>query len=243
MKRTISILATLVLLIGLTVPATAKALGYYGFPTFSIVSVAKDSTVTIQTYNFPAGDTFTVTMGPYGGLGVGGIVVDSTASGSGGAFTKTYTIPAGLAGSYQIAIRLQSPTTGFYAYNWFYNNTAPVVVTPAPTPTPGPTPVPVPAYTGFPYFFITAVSQNNTVTISGYNFPASDTFTVSMSTYGTLGLGGTAVATTLSGTGGNLTATYTIPAWLVGSTRIAIRLQSPTSGFFAYNWFWNFNAP
>jgi hypothetical protein len=32
-------------------------------------------------------------------------------------------IPKSLQGSYRIAIRLQSPSTGHYSYNWFYNNT------------------------------------------------------------------------------------------------------------------------
>jgi hypothetical protein len=30
----------------------------------------------------------------------------------------------------KIAIRLQSPTSGYFAYNWFFNNTTGVVVTP-----------------------------------------------------------------------------------------------------------------
>jgi hypothetical protein len=59
----------------------------------------------------------------------------------------------------------------------------------------------------------------------------------SMGAYGTLGVNGTVVGTTDSGNG-SFTATYTIPAVLRGSSRIAIRLQS-TSGHFSYNWFWN----
>jgi hypothetical protein len=61
-------------------------------------------------------------MGPMGTKGIGGIVVGTTDSGVGGAFSATYNIPAALAGSYQIAIRMDSPQ-GFLAYNWFYNNT------------------------------------------------------------------------------------------------------------------------
>jgi hypothetical protein len=47
------------------------------------------------------------------------------ASGAGGSQTFTYTIPDWLKGQYQIAIRMQSPTSGFFAYNWFYNATYP----------------------------------------------------------------------------------------------------------------------
>ena len=60
-----------------------------------------------------------------------------------------------------------------------------------------------------------------------------------MGAFGTLGIGGTQVATFNSGAGGNFSATFNIPAALQGSTRIAIRMQSTVGGFFAYNWFWN----
>jgi hypothetical protein len=105
-------------------PTLAASSSYSGIPTFSIVSVVRDSSVTIKTNNFPANDTFQVTMGAYGTYGIGGVVVATTSSGAGGSFTVTYNIPSSLAGSYQIAIRLQSPTSSYYAYNWFYNNTA-----------------------------------------------------------------------------------------------------------------------
>jgi hypothetical protein len=58
-----------------------------------------------------------------GTKGINGIKVASTASGKGGAQQLTYNIPAALKGSYQIAIRMQSPTSGYFAYNWFYNHT------------------------------------------------------------------------------------------------------------------------
>jgi hypothetical protein len=210
--------------------------GYSGYPYFFITSVVKDDTVTIQAYNFPASDTFTATMGPYGSYGVGGIVVGSTSSGTGGSFVATYDIPASLAGSYQIAIRLQSPTSGYYAYNWFYNNTAAI-------PTPPPAPGPGSGYTGYPYFFIASVARDNTVTINAYNFPANDTFTVTMGPYGSYGIGGVVVGSTSSGAGGAFTTTYNIPAGLAGSYQIAIRLQSSTTGYFAYNWFYNNTTP
>jgi hypothetical protein len=179
-------------------------------------------------------------MGKFGTLGIGGEVVVTTESGNGGAFEVTYTIPTKLADLGQIAIRLQSPTTGFFAYNWFFNTTAIETPTPQVTPTATPTP---PGYSGFPTFTISAVVKDETVTITGKNFPTNDTFTVTMGKFGTLGIGGTNVGTTDSGTGGTVSATYNIPASLAGETRIAIRLQSPTSKYFAYNWFWNSTTP
>lgn len=92
-------------------------------PTIRITAVAKDQTVTIQTADFPAGQKFTVRMGKIGTQAVNGIVVTTTDSGQGGAFTASYTIPAELRGQSQIAIRLES-SSGYFSYNWFWNNTA-----------------------------------------------------------------------------------------------------------------------
>ena len=222
-----------------TEPVTTPIPGYSGYPTFSIKSVVLNQSVTILTSNLPPNDTFTVTMGKYGTKGLGGIVVANTSSGSGGSLELTYTIPAELYNFNPIAIRMQSPNTGYFAYNWFYNTSA----TPSPTATPPPSTPPPSGYTGFPTFSITAVVKDSTVTISGVNFPPNDTFTVLMGPYGTKGVGGTNVGSSTTGSGGSLSATYNIPASLAGSAKIAIRLQSPTSGYFAYNWFWNSSAP
>ncbi len=98
---------------------------YYGtIPTIWIASVVQNSTVTIVTRNFPAGLNFDVYMGPMGTRGVGGYYVGTLYSGSGGSLTQTFSIPPALYGSYQIAIRTQNWPTGYYSYNWFYNNTA-----------------------------------------------------------------------------------------------------------------------
>ena len=64
-----------------------------------------------------------VMMGPMGTQGIGGIQVDMINTGAGGSKQYTFSIPAALHGSYKISIRIQSPTSGYYAYNWFYNNT------------------------------------------------------------------------------------------------------------------------
>ncbi len=97
--------------------------GYYGYPTFSIISVARDTTANIQVYNLPPKKTFQVRMGPMGTRGIGGYVVGYFDTGSGGMQSLSFTIPAALYGLPQIAIRIQATDlSGFYAYNWFYNN-------------------------------------------------------------------------------------------------------------------------
>src|SRR4030042_3875554 len=227
MKRIISILITFFALFALVVPASLSLL----HPYFNIQEVVKDQTVSIQVFNFPANDTFRVTMGYYGSYGLDGVVVGFTDSGNGGSFIATYTIPSTLAGSERIAIRLQSPTSGYFAYNWFWNNPASAPIT-----------TPIPGYSGFPTFSIKSVVNNQSVTILTKNFPPNDTFTVTMGKFGTLGIGGTVVENTKSGEGGSFEVTYAIPGKLVDLDKVAIRLQSPTTGYFAYNWFYNTTA-
>jgi hypothetical protein len=232
MRRALTIFITLVILLAGVQPALGKNLLVI-YPSFSITAVVADKTVTIKGVNFPANDKFTVTMGAYGTLGKGGTVVTTYDSGVGGSFTATFNIPAGMAGAAKIAIRLESPTSRYFAYNWFFNNST-AVVTPAPTPVPTPT-----GYKGYPVFGIVAVVADKTVTIKGTNFPANDKFTVTMGAYGTLGKGGTVVTTFDSGAGGTINATFNIPAGMAGAVKIAIRLESPTSHYYAYNWFYN----
>ncbi len=202
--------------------------GYTGVPTFSIVSVIEDTSVKIRTANFPANTEFTVRMGPFGTKAIGGVVVGTTNSGAGGVFEETYTIPASLAGSGLIAIRMDSANGYYYAYNWFTNKAS------APT-------TPTPGYTGIPTFSIVSAVTDTSVTIKTSNFPASEDFTVRMGPFGTKAVGGTVVGTTNSGAGGSFEATYTIPAALAGSNLIAIRMDS-TSGHYCYNWFYNTSA-
>ncbi len=218
-------------LINLPGSANGTALAFSGIPTFTIVSVVKDSSVTIKTNNFPADDKFNVLMNYMGTRGVGGIRVDSIDSGSGGTFSLTFKIPASLQGQYQIAIRLQSPSSGFFAYNWFYNAVAGTGGSTGGT-----------GFTGIPTFSILSVDKDVSVTILTNNFPAKDKFTVRMGLMGTRGVGGVEVDKIKTGSGGSFKATFPIPTSLKGERQIAIRLESPTSGFFAFNWFYNKNS-
>ncbi len=199
-----------------------------GIPTISILSVEEDESVTVRTHNFPANRDFKILMGKMGTRGIDGIHTTTINSGSGGTFTETFDIPEALAGDYRIAIRLESTTDGFFAYNWFYNNT---------------TARPTPWYTGIPTFSITAVVEDETVTIKTNDFPANYDFQVLMGKMSTRGIDGINVTTISSGSGGTFTETFNIPGALAGDYRIAIRLESTTGGFFAYNWFFNNTYP
>jgi hypothetical protein len=93
-------------------------------PTFFITAVTRNHSVSILTHHLPANKTFKVTMGPLGTRGIDGYFSGTLSSGSGGTLAYTFPIPAPLHGLPQIAIRLQaSDGSGYYAYNWFYNNT------------------------------------------------------------------------------------------------------------------------
>jgi hypothetical protein len=95
----------------------------YGcIPTIWIASVNRNSTVTVQTNNFPANTDFQVLMGPMGTHGFG-YYVSTFNSGGGGSMSLTFPIPPQLYGAYQVSIRTQNQWSGYYSYNWFYNNT------------------------------------------------------------------------------------------------------------------------
>lgn len=211
---------------------------YTGIPTISIVSVTADETVTIQTHNYPANRMFLVLMGKIGTRGVGGIHVTTISSGAGGSFSETFDIPEDLKGDYQIAIRLQTSDGVFYSYNWFYNNTT------ATQPVSGsPTGSVTGIYSGIPTFSIAGVVRDDTVTISTNNFPANYDFKVLMGKMGTKGVGGIPVTTINSGSGGAFSKTFDVPSDLAGHNQIAIRLESTSGGFYAFNWFYNNTYP
>jgi hypothetical protein len=101
--------------------------GYTGIPTFKVCQVTRDGSVVIVTNNFPANQQFTVTMGPMYTSGINGFNVGTLNSGDGSSQRLTFNIPAELAGSSRISIRAQTGHANpFFAYNWFFNNTATV---------------------------------------------------------------------------------------------------------------------
>jgi LysM repeat protein len=120
--------------------------------------------------------------------------------------------------------------------------TATPVVTATIAPQPTGTPLPPPPIVGIPTFSIVKVVRGQSVTIQAVNFPGNTRFDVTMGAFGSLGIGGTLVTSTVTSSSA-FTATYAIPAAWANADRIAIRLQSPTTGYFSYNWFWNYNAP
>ncbi len=208
-------------------------------PTINITSVDPGKSVTIQTANYPANTNFEVRMGAFGTRGINGIKVGTLNSGAGGTVTETFSIPDALKGAGRVAIRLDSTSSGHFSYNWFWNGAA--------TSTTGTTGSTA-AVQGtasrlapgtIPTFSILSVVRGEKVVIQAQNFPANDTFDVRMGAMGTRGVGGVKVRTFNSDKGGTFTAEFQIPEAFRNAGRIAIRLESPVTGYYSYNWFYN----
>ena len=223
------------------VTPTPAPSGYTGHPTSAIVSAVKGEDVTIKFFNLPKDTDFKVLIGKYGTLGVGGTQVGTFDSAAGGTQSFTYDIPDALKDEARLAIRIElTEGVKIYAYDWWWNNSDPSDDSASEGTSGSPAPS---GYTGYPYFFITAVVKDDSVTVKTYNLPKDTDFKVRMGKYGTAAVGGVEVAVTDSGVGGTQTFTYDIPDSLKGLDRIAIRMDSTSSPYFAYNWFWNSNAP
>ena len=123
--KPLAALLVVFLVFAMLAPGVQAAAPTVVIPTTEILSVSVDTSVTLKTHNFPANDKFDVYMNTFGTLGIGGVKVTTVESGSGGSLTFTFNIPASLASEKQIAIRLQAPVTGYFSYNWFWNNTYP----------------------------------------------------------------------------------------------------------------------
>lgn len=94
-------------------------------PTISISGVTQDAAVSLIAYNLPPNKYFEVRFGVLGTRGVGGVFATSFYSGGGGTLPLSIGIPASVRGLPELAIRIQTVDgSGYYAYNWFYNQTA-----------------------------------------------------------------------------------------------------------------------
>jgi hypothetical protein len=233
-----------ILLLSLVLPGAmpaAAAQTSSTIPTFAIIAIVPNNTITLRTYNFPAHKIFGVSMGLLGNQSTEGVPAGAIDSGSGGSFTAVVVIPAPLRGQSQIAVRLQANDgSGFFAYNWFYNQApAPGPWNPGPFPPPPP-PGPLPTPKPMPVFWINGVIPDTSVSIVTQNFPANKVFNAYMNYMGTRGIGGVYVGSVSTGAGGSLNYSFNIPYNLRGLDKIALRLEvNDTSGWFAYNWFYN----
>jgi hypothetical protein len=94
-----------------------------GVPTFGVLSVVGDSTVTIMTSEFPKNSKYTMYMGPSGSRGFGGTLLGTFDTDADGQMTLVFNIPATLRGFSPIDFRFEFPD-GSWKNGFFYNITA-----------------------------------------------------------------------------------------------------------------------
>ena len=238
MKNKIGILLAIAMLAVLVIPASASQSKLV--PITSIISVVQDQSITIRTDYFPANDTFNVLMGLSGTQGIGGILVSKLTTGAGGSILAKFHIPPELLGQQIISIRLESPTSGYYSYNWFYNNTA--VVVPYNSSTSSSTMV-TPTWRGiqegFPRFDITSVSKGASVSVRLINMPAHINYAVFMKDGRSAYTTWYEVAGFNSADGGIFNATFTIPAALQFRPLIAVKIYNMSTKIFIVNLAYN----
>ena len=94
-------------------------------PSFTIVAVREDETITIQVSNLPANDSFNVYMGKEKTRAVNGSYAGTIQTGAGGSVRVTLNIPFTMRDVRKVAVRMVSPISGLTAYNTFTNATSP----------------------------------------------------------------------------------------------------------------------
>jgi hypothetical protein len=197
-------------------------------PILLVVTVKKDTLVTIEGSRFPADEKFDVLIGKYDTEGIDGVKVGTVTSKADGTIKESFNIPEALKSETRLAIRLESTESAIYTHTWFENETGGVGGAGTTTP-----------YTGIPTISIESVQADESVTIRTHNYPANRTFLVLMGQMGTRGIGGIHVTTITSGSGGSFLETFDIPEGLHGNYQIAIRLQTEDGIYYSYNWFYN----
>lgn len=238
---------TLLLCVALLLPAFFGASKVFASnPSFTIGEVITDQSVTILVKDAPKNREFIVRMGEYDTKAINGIESGSFQTGEGGDLQATITIPDALKGRAQIAIRMDSVTGGWYYYNWFWNKKE-GGTWPAPSTTPQPTPqspvtTPQPTKTPsktVPTITIKSAVESQSVTIIITNFPKNAEMKAFMGVMYTQAKKGIEVGTFSTTEAAGTEVSFNIPAELANDERVAIRVESVTGGWYAYNWFWN----
>lgn len=196
---------------------------------FSSVRVTRNDSVIISTKNIPANDLFHVYMGPNGSKGADGIWVGDLYTGPGGSVSATFPIPTPLYGSTKIAMRMESDQSGVYYYSWFYNINGSGLAASGSTS----------SSSKYVSFSIVRVNPGNWVTIKVKNAHPNERYYVVIGKMGTKAANGAVVGTFNAGSDGTISATFPIPNKFSDNKRLAIRIESDSSGSYYYNWFEN----
>jgi hypothetical protein len=207
---------------------------------YKVTKVVQDATVNIRTYNMPSNVMFEIFIGRTGANGqYEWDSVSQLDSDRGGSFNvRDIPIPASYQGTARMFVRLVQAKKGTTVDRWF-NNYSTATSGGAGT---GGYPPPYPGYWGIPTIWIIGVQRDNSVTFRTHNFPPGLDFDVLMGPMGARGYG-YYVDTFNSGAGGVMDKTSLTPPALYGSHQISIRTQNLYTGYYSYNWFYNYNYP
>ena len=162
-----------------------------------VVSVVKDTSVTLRSEYFPKGQDFLIRMGRYGTHGLGGDEINTVNTGDSGIFGVTLSIPSDLQGKSPLDVRFDD-VYGQSAEISFYNCTGcgqgpketPVYLSDLTSNAAIASSSSSYYYSGIPATSFVSVVTDTSVTFYGYNFPTNQDFTVTIGPYGTYGVGG-----------------------------------------------------
>lgn len=208
-------------MLALALPTPASA----AYPTFNIIKVIADQSVTIRAYDFPANMKFIVRMDYSGNRAEDGMAVAEFNTGQGGSFEATIMIPTQLKGAGAIAIRLES-AEGYYAYNAFTNHSSDVVQ-----------PQPIPVTGEKPRLTVVSVRANESVTVEARNLPANTTFTVRVGPYYTFFREYVTAPSIRSDANGYASWTIDLPSVVKNVEMVTVRIDG--GGRYAFNAFKN----
>lgn len=215
-----------------------------GTLALSIVGVEKGKSVAIQVQAMPANKEFRVRMNEIGTKGVDGPVAGTAKTDKNGEFMATFPIPSKLADKSTIAIRIEATdSTGWHAYNWFYNKTSGTVGSTSGGGSGGGTTAPNSGFTSG-NITIFEVKEDISVTVEVRKAPAYGTLTVWMDWKNGRGqLLPSKVGTIKADAKGVVDATFTMPRAVKDRRDVRLRLESTGSdGYVAYAWFLNANS-
>lgn len=204
--------------------------------SLTVVSVEKGKSVTIQVVNMPAYKEFRVRMNKIGTQGVGGTIAGTVKTGKDGSVTARLPIPSLYKDLSLVAIRIEATdSTGYYAYNWFTNNTS---GSSSSTST-GSSSSPSTTVTGSGKISIVSVEEDVDVTITAKYLAANRLHTVWFDWRNQKGIINSLKAGTVkSDSSGSLKATIKMPVGIHDRREVGIRLVDGFSTSAAL-WFLN----
>lgn len=187
---------------------------------FEILSVKANESITIHTVDFPVRTKFVVRIGEAKQQAAKAAVVAEFNSEKGGAIEATYAIPAELKDKRILGIRIESPD-GYYAYDWFFNNTYVYVTDKNQTPE----------------LSFSGVKKDKSVTVEGKNLPANTLLGVRVGPYDNFYRSYATLDSVRSDENGKVKFELSLPKAAQGVENVTVRLDG--GGRYAINTFKN----